>query len=184
MTRRDMDERLTALKRHIASLDTQGYAAQIAKTADPQAVFALIRTGDVAAVACAVQEGRTAELKDENGMTPLHHAASHDARLIGALLLEEPSGAPWARDQWGRLPLDVARESGHTELGDTLERVTYPGLFRDEKDGPVPPETIQRYDTMRRQLGSPDTRPATAPDFEARGFLPRSKEQERGGLER
>lgn len=184
MTGRDMDERLTALKRHIASLDTQEYAAQIVKTEGPQAVFALIRNGDALAVACAVQEGRTAELKDENGMTPLHHAAAHDARLIGALLLEETGGAPWARDQWGRLPLDVARESGHTELGDTLERVTYPGLFKDERDGPVPHETIQRFDDKRRQLGSPDTLPATAPNFEARGFLPRSREQERGGLER
>lgn len=184
MTGRDMDERLAALKHHLASLDTQEYADQRAKTEDPQAVFAMIRTGDVVAVACAVQEGRTADLTDENGMTPLHHAAAHDARLIGALLLEETGGAPWARDQWGRLPLDVARETGHTELGDTLERVTYPGLFRDEKDGPVPPDTIQRFDDKRRQLGSPDTRPATAPNFEARGFLPRSKEQERGGLER
>lgn len=184
MTGRDVDERLAALKRHLASLDTQGYAAQLAKTEDPQAVFAMIRTGDALAVACAVQEGRTAELKDENGMTPLHHAAAHDARLIGAILLNDVGGAPWARDGWGRLPLDVARESGHTEFGDTLERVTYPGLFRDEKDGPVPPETIQRFDDKRRQLGSPDTRPATAPTFEARGFLPRSKEQERGGLER
>lgn len=117
-------------------------------------------------------------------MTPLHHAAGHDARLIGAILLEEPGTSPWGRDQWGRLPLDVARESGHTELGDALERVTYPGLFKDERDGPVPPETIERFDIKRRQLGSPDTRPATAPNFEARSFLPQRGEQERGGLER
>ena len=177
-------DQFTALKRHLASLGTQEYAIQLAKTEDPQAVFDLIRDGDALGIACAVQEGRTAGLTDANGMTPLHYAAAHDAHLIGAILLEEPGATPWTRDQWGRLPLDVARESGHADLGDTLERVTYPGLFRDEVDGPVLPDLIARYDDQRRQLRSPDTRPSFAPEFEARGFLPQRGEQERGDRER
>lgn len=183
MTETDPD-RLEALKRHIAALSMQDYADQVAKTADRQAVFGLIRQGDTVAVACAMREGLPPDLNDAHGMTPLHHAAAHDTRLIAAVLLEAPCAAPWTRDQWDRLPLDVARESGHDALADTLERVTYPGLFRDEVDGPVLPDLIARYDDQRRQLRSPDTRPSFAPEFEARGFLPQRGEQERGDRER
>jgi hypothetical protein len=183
MTGRDRD-RYDRLKAHIAGMADSEYRRELDKTRNPRAVFDLIREGDAVGVACAVRDGRSMEIQDDRGMTPLHHAAAYDTRLIGQALTERPNAAPWTRDSEGRLPLDVAREAGHHELGDRLERLTYPELYRDERDGPVREDLIEGYDARRRELGSPDTRPDFARDFPARGMLPGRGDRDRGDRER
>lgn len=180
----DQRKQLENLHRHIEWLDKDAYARQLAKTKDPQAVFDLIRRGDTTGVACALKNGLPVDLTDRNGMTMLHHAAGHDARLISAVLTEKANAAPWARDNYGRLPLDVARECGNNTLGDSLERITYPSLFREEKDGPVLPEVIKRFDEQRKQLRSPDTRPRYAHSVPFRGPIALNKKVSREGRDR
>lgn len=183
MTERDR-ERYDRLKVHIAGMAEANYRRELDKTENRQAMFDLIRDGDAVGVACAVREGRSMEIQDDRGMTPLHHAAAYDTRLIGQALTERPNAAPWTRDNEGRLPLDVARAAGHHELGDQLERVTYPELYRDERNGPVREDLIEVYDAKRKELGSPDTRPDYARDFPARGLLPERSGRDRDDMER
>lgn len=177
-------EQLENLKRYIESLSPDAYQRQIAKSKEPEAVFRLVRLGDTTGIACALQNGLSAEIVDRNGMTLLHHAAGHDARLVCELLLEQPNATAWKRDRYGRLPLDIARECGHDAMGDQLERVTYPSLFRDEQDGPVRAELIERFDTKHRELGSPDTRPDFARSIEFRKPISLAKDHDRGNRER
>ena len=172
------------LHRHIDWLDANAYARQLAKTKDPQAVFDLIRRGDTTGGACALKNGLPLDLTDRNGMTMLHHAAGHDARLIAAVLTEKANAAPWARDKYGRLPLDVARECAHAEMSDRLERITYPSLFLEERDSPVDRQTIGRYEAKRKELRSPDTRPRYAQDVGFRGAVSLSRGRDRTRLER
>tara|TARA_E500000318_G_scaffold107170_1_gene116113 strand:+ start:2802 stop:3359 length:558 start_codon:yes stop_codon:yes gene_type:complete len=172
-------KQLENLHRHIEWLDADAYARQLAKTKDPQAVFDLIRRGDTTGFACALKNGLPPDLADRNGMTMLHHAAGHDARLIAAMLTDKANATPWARDKYGRLPLDVARECAHADMGDRLERITYPSLFLEERDGPVDREVIERYEAKRKELGSPDTRPAYAQSVGFRGAVSLSKERSR-----
>lgn len=170
MTDRD-DNRLEELKRYIERLSDAERRRQLEKTRGAEGLARAVRRGDAVAIACAAREGRKLDAPDRNGMTPLHHAAAYDARLIGTLLTERTDGAQWHRDRYSRLPLDLARQSGNHEIGDRLERITYPELFRDERDGPVPPELIAEHDRQRQERGSPDTRPDFAREFPARGIL-------------
>lgn len=165
----DLKDRLAKLDRHIAAMSAIEREKQDAKTrGNPEAMLDLIRQGDAVGVTVAVQNRISPTVQDKHGMNALHLAAAHDTPLIGAVLMREASPAPWQRDQDGRLPLDVARENGHTRVGDQLERITYPGLFRGEKNGPVRSELIAEYDKKRQELGDPDTRPARSREFAAR----------------
>ena len=175
----DIRQRLEALKQHIADLSREDRERQLAKSKDPQAVFALIRKGDTVAVACAIERGMPKDLADQNGMTMMHHAAAHDTKTIAALLIEEGHGAPLSRDRFGRLPLDVAREAGSTDIANQLERITYLGVFRDEIDGPVLGQTIRAYEKERTLAGPVDSRPPYAREIEFRGHLPRLRQMDR-----
>lgn len=169
MSTEEIDKRLAALDRYIDSMDAIERKKQDAKTRDkPEAILDLIQKGDAVGVAVAVRNGVSPTMQDKRGMNTLHLAAAYDTPLIGAVLMRETSDAPWRRDAFGRLPLDVARESAHPQLGNQLERITYPGLFRGEKNGPVRKEFIAEYDKKRRELGDPDTRPPMTKEFTAR----------------
>ncbi len=174
-----MRERLEALRKHVAQLLPVERQRQLTKTDNPQAVFELIRQGDTVGVACAIEKGLPSDLADQNGMTAMHHAAAHDTKTIAALLIESGHGGPLKRDRFGRLPLDVAREAGADEIGNRLERATYPALFRGEQDGPVPPERIRQYEKDRARSGPVASRPPYAHAIEFRVHLPRLKSMDR-----
>ena len=176
MTADDISRHYAELQAYIARMDVMSYRTELAKTESPGGLSARVQAGDVLAVACAVREGRPVDEPDANGMTPLHHAAAYDTQLTARVLMEQPSAAPWMRDRFGRLPLDIAEEAGHDTLGNMIDRVTYTSLFRDELDGPLPPEVIERQHARRMELRSHDTRPPYARHLEPRGMLP-----ERGG---
>lgn len=175
----EIRQRLEALKKHVAGLPNEERERQLAKSRDPQAVFALIREGDTVGIACAIERGMPKDLADQNGMTMMHHAAAHDTQTTAALLIENGHGAPLSRDSFGRLPLDVAREAGSTEIAHQLERITYPGVFRDEIDGPVLGQTIRAYEKERTLAGPVDSRPPYAREIEFRGHLPRLRQMDR-----
>ena len=154
-----------ALKGYVDDLGYDEMAEQLAKTTEASGIISCIRSGDAVAIACAVREGISMDMSDANGLTPLHHAAARDSGLIGRALLERPNAAPWMRDRFGRLPLDIARSVGAADLARQLERVTYPEIFRDEVDGPLKPDLVRRHAEKYAQLGSPGTQTrAIAPE--------------------
>lgn len=152
---------LQELDAHIASLSPEELAAQQAKTKDnPQAVFDLVKAGDAVGVAVALQSSISPEITDDKDMTPLHYAAGHDTRLIGEVLIREVSAAPWMQDKFDRLPLDIAQECGHDALGQKIERVTYPKIYKDLDNSPEQAKLIRQYDAKRLELDKPSTAPA------------------------
>ncbi len=115
----------------IDTLSPKALEQQEAKTSDnPEAIFDLVKQGDTVGVAIAMRNGIEPDITDKHGMTPLHYAAANGARNITEILTQSPSAAPWAQDKHGRLPLDITREAGNHQIGDRLERITYPQLFR------------------------------------------------------
>jgi hypothetical protein len=184
MTAEDMERRHAELQTYIGRMDRRTYEEELAKTDKPGGVIERVQAGDVLAVACAVREGRAVDAPDANGMTPLHHASAYDMRLTARVLVDRPNAAPWMRDRFGRLPLDIAEEAGHDRMATTIERVTYTSLFRDEQDGPLPPELIERYAARRKELESSDTRPPYARHIEPRGMLPERSDRGHDGRER
>lgn len=171
-----LQDQLADLDAYIQSLNEAERARHKAKTAnDPQKVFDLIQLGDTVGVAVALQDNRIRpDLTDEHDMTLLHRAAAHDTQLIGAVVMREVSPAPWMRDEFDRLPLDVAREAGHDDLGNQLQSITYPELFRDDTGGSVSTDLIKEYEVQCRTLNKPDTSPPYARDLK-----PKSKPHRR-----
>lgn len=150
--------RLDELWAYVEGLGAADYQRHKAKTQDqPDAIFDLIKRGDAVGVAVALKEGISREITNEYDMTPLHMASACDTRLIAGLLMTEPNGAPWMRDAHGRLPLDVAREAGHDALGNQLQEVTYPELFRDLEGTAVPADLLMKYTLKCLDHGRPDT---------------------------
>jgi ankyrin repeat protein len=130
-------------------------------------VFALIQAGDAAGLHAAVQQDPAIlERRDESGMTPLHWAAYDSSGLLFEVMTCKPSGAPWARDNARRLPLDVLRDAGQHGIADKAERLTYPQLFRDEKDGPVEPGKIAAFAAKQADMGKAETTPSYARNME------------------
>lgn len=130
-------------------------------------VFALIQSGDAAALYAAVQQDPAIlERRDEGGMTPLHWAAYDSSGLLFDVMTHEPSRAPWVRDNAGRLPLDVLRDAGQHGIADKAERLTYPQLFRDEKGGPVEPGQIAAFAAKQVDMDKADTTPSYARNME------------------
>ncbi len=154
-----LQERLAELDAYLASLDDAERTRQKVKTeTDPQKVFDLIQLGDTVGVAIAMQDNNIRpDLTDKNKMTLLHRAAAHDTQLIAAVVMREVSAAPWMRDAFDRLPLDVAREAGHDELGNVLQEITYPELFRDQPETTLSHELIQAYASHSHAFGQPST---------------------------
>jgi len=163
-----MSERIEELEKYLESLNKEERKKQEAKTKDnPQILFDLIKQGDTVGVAVAIENNIDIQMQDENGMTPLHLASAHGTELISELLINEAEGAVWQRDNFDRLPLDVARENGHDRIGDKLEQMTYPELFIDEKDNH---QLIVKYLDKQKEIGCLNTAPS---------YLKTSKEYDR-----
>lgn len=181
-------ERFEELKAYADNMSKADFNEQAAKgQAYDKAIFDMIRKGDALGVYCSVkQDPSLLEKQDDHGMTPLHWGGSDKPGVMQEILTSEPSISPWVRDRFGRLPLDVLLDGGHHTHADKMERLTYPRLFRDEKDGPVSPEKIKAFNEKSKALGRPDTRPPFARNFDARPTIPRLKSQakDRGHLER
>ena len=178
-----MSERTEELERYIESLNQEERKKQEAKTKDnPQALFDLIKQGDTVGVAVAIENNIDLVLQNEQGMTPLHLASAHGTKLISELLINKVDGTVWQRDNFDRLPLDVARENGHDEIGDKLEQVTYPELFIDEQDNH---ELVAKYLEKQKECDRPNTAPSFAKDLDTREVMMRfrNKSHEKDELE-
>lgn len=130
-----MDDQLKNLDSYITALTPEQRANYEAKTnSNPHAIFDLIKQGDTVGVTVAIQNGIDLNIKNDQGMNPLHVASAHGTQLIADLIIREDSKAQFQRDNHDRLPLDVARENGNHEIGNKLEQVTYPELFKGGKE--------------------------------------------------
>ncbi|MBG6211356.1 hypothetical protein IWQ49_006040 [Labrenzia sp. EL_126] len=97
-----------SLKQHVAVLREEERAAQLAKSDTPEKLKQLVLGADTVALVCARQAVREFGSVDENGLTPLHHAAARDSDLVTEILTERPNRSVWTRDAFERLPLDIA----------------------------------------------------------------------------
>jgi len=163
-----MNTRFQELESYVADLSEDDRRALGARAFEHEhGVFALIQAGDAAGLHAAVQQDPAIlERRDESGMTPLHWAAYDSSGLLFDVMTREPSSAPWARDNAGRLPLDVLRDAGQHGIADKAERLTYPQLFRDEKGGPVQPEKIAAFAAKQAEIDKADTMPSFARNME------------------
>ncbi|WP_300379681.1 ankyrin repeat domain-containing protein [Henriciella sp.] len=164
----DSRERLRQLEVYLKSLsENERRDLGTAAYQSERGIFDLVTSGDAAGLHVALKRDPTlAERQDENGMTPLHWSAIDKSGLLFEVLTQEANSAPWTRDKAGRLPLDVMREAGRRGVADKAERLTYPQLFLDERDGPVGAKKLaafkEKYEAVRR----PDTRPNHARHLE------------------
>jgi len=183
-----MSTRFEELESYVAALSEDERRALGARAFEHNhGVFDLIQTGNAAGLHAAVQQDPAIlERRDESGMTPLHWAAYDSSGLLFEVMTREPSSAPWARDNAGRLPLDVLRDAGQHGIADKAERLTYPQLFRDEKGGPVEPEKIAAFEAKRAAIGKADTMPPYARNMEplAKNPEPMSRRRDLGERER
>lgn len=168
-----MNRRIEELEKHLKSLSDEERQKQEEKLKDNN-IFDLIKQGDTVGIAVAIQNGIDLQVQNEQGMTPLHLASAHGTELISELLINEADGAVWQRDNFDRLPLDVARENGHDKIGDKLEQVTYPELFKDEKDNH---QLIAKYIDKQKELDHPNTAPPYAKDLDTREMMMRFRNQ-------
>ncbi len=153
-----MSKRINELEKYIENLSKEELAKQKSKTKDnPQMLFDLIKQGDTVAIAVAIENNIDLQMKDKNGMTPLHLASAHGTELISDLLINQADGSVWQRDNFDRLPLDVARENGHEKIGDKLEQVTYPELFKEDKDNH---KLIEKHLDIQKEVGHVNTAPS------------------------
>ncbi len=179
-------ERFEELEAYVASLPAEEREEQATKGQQhPKAVFQMIKTGDVVGLYCSFKKDPSLlEKQDDFGMTPLHWGSADRPGIIQEIVTSEPSKSPWTRDRFGRLPLDVMREAEHHNAADKMERLTYPQLFRDEKDGPVSNDKIKSFEQKSKQLGKVDTRPPHARNMEPKPMMPRLHSTERDAGER
>lgn len=96
---------LKALKEYVTSLPQE---EQDKALGDPHELFEMIERGDAVGVFIAVKNGADVEITDENGMTPLHHAAANDMPVIAASLNQEPNQAMWMKDKFERVATDLS----------------------------------------------------------------------------
>lgn len=178
-----MSKRINELEKYIENLSKEEQAKQQSKTKDnPEKLFGLIKQGDTVGVAVAIKNNIDIQMKDKNGMTALHLASAHGTELISDLLINQADGSVWQRDKFDRLPLDVARENGHEKIGDKLEQVTYPELFKEDKDNH---QMIAKHLEKQKEIGRQNTAPPYAKDLDTREMMMRfrNKRNERDDLE-
>lgn len=178
-----MSARFEELESYVANLsDDERRALGVRAFEHERGVFDLIQTGNAAGLLAAVQQDPAIlERRNESGMTPLHWAAYDSSGLLFEVMTHQPSSAPWARDNAGRLPLDVLRDAGQHGIADKAERLTYPQLFLDEKGGPVGSPKIEAFALKYEALGKPAAGPRYARNVEAgiQGHNRRGQEGER-----
>lgn len=164
----DSRERLKQLEVYVNSLsENERRDLGTAAHQSERGIFDLVKSGDVASLHVALKRDPSlAERQDENGMTPLHWSGIDKSGLIFEVLAQEANSAPWTRDKAGRLPLDVMREAGQHGIADKAERLTYPQLFLDERDGPVEAKKLAAFNEKYEGMGRPDTRPNYAKNLE------------------
>jgi len=78
-----------------------------------------VKYNNVKEVRRYLNEGSDVNKKDEQGQTPLHHAA-HDGKKEVAVVLLERGAKVNAKDDEGRTPLHLASKNGHAPLVDLL----------------------------------------------------------------
>ena len=101
-----------------------------ALTDDPDHVFDLVKQGRAFELYVVLQEQpELLTRQDECDMTPLHHASIDPTGTLAAIMIEHPSEAIWLRDEFGRIPLDVAEEMQNNTLQQVIAPVTFPRLF-------------------------------------------------------
>jgi hypothetical protein len=71
-------------------------------------VFEAAKTGDAGTLERAVNTGADINLTDSAGMTVLHHAIAHGAKACIRMLVASGKCNYLIRDNFGRLPSDVA----------------------------------------------------------------------------
>ena len=145
----------------------------------PQSVFKLIDSGDAVGLYVTLNEGKVSrDIQSPQGLTPLHMAAGYNAHLMSDVILEKPHKAPWMRDNFNRLPLDVARNAGNEKAGSQLEKITYSQRFMKEIESPDLRKQLEGFDKQRKSLGKTNTRPDYAKDFEPQApFRTKDKSQ-------
>ncbi len=153
-------ERFERLKEHVAKMPDEERAKHAAKgQAHEGAVFDLIKQGDGVGLYASIQKDPSLlERQDNNGMTPMHWASADKSGLTYEIASSQPSNAPWMRDNFDRLPMEVAKEAGREQDQLKLERVTYPQLFQQEKNGPEQSAKVSKYYKKHKETGKTDTR--------------------------
>lgn len=178
-------DRFEALKTHFDNLSKSEQEHHADKgQAHDQAIFDMIKEGDGIGLYASVQKDPSLlERQDANGMTPLHWSSADRSGLTYEIASSQPSNAPWMRDNYDRLALDIAQEAQREKESIKIERITYPQLFKDETDGLVPQEKIKAFE---KALAWSDTRPPFARGIKFHSVIPRLKDQARdkGELER
>jgi ankyrin repeat protein len=80
-----------------------------------------IEKGDIEAVKQHLAAGADVSAKDEEGLTPLHLAASWGHKEVAELLIGKCADVN-AKDNNGVTPLTNATNNGYTELGNLLRK--------------------------------------------------------------
>ncbi|MGC8549495.1 MAG: ankyrin repeat domain-containing protein [Acidobacteriaceae bacterium] len=79
--------------------------------------------GSVASARDLVEYGADVNATQAGGITPLHLAAAQGKPLMVELLIEQ-GALPTAQTDDGKLPVDLARERGHTRIAERLAALT------------------------------------------------------------
>lgn len=149
-----------SLKRYVAALSDEERIAQLSKCDTPVKLKQLVLGADTVALECARQADREFGSIDENGLTPLHHAAARDSDLVTEILTETPNRSVWTRDAFARLPIDIAQQTGALSVYKRLEALTYPVQFSEVTENPRDRNQFERYADLKRKLNSPETAPS------------------------
>lgn len=77
-------------------------------------------------------------------MTALHCAGANRNLEIAEILFEvtTPKVDPWMKDRWGRLPVDLALETGNTELIELFHKKMFSEDYTYDFDPLAPPDGI------------------------------------------
>jgi ankyrin repeat protein len=115
-------------RREVVDLLLERGADPAPPSANPQAFTALhsaaasdAGTRDMAIVRALVEAGAPVNARSGSGTTPLHTAAFLGDADVAELLLSR-GGDPRIASNDGKTPIDLAREKGHTELAERMER--------------------------------------------------------------
>jgi cytohesin len=107
------------LKRFDAAVKGDEQAAELLRRVESLWFFNALKEGELVKVKKCLERGISVEVRDEDGNTPLHVAASRGHLHIAKLLVE--SGADVnARNSEGMTPLHLAALHGHAEVAGLL----------------------------------------------------------------